>query len=97
VTGAGAAPERGAEAFSQRATPVRVPATNDIGSLGPRVSPNLGPSDLHGACLQSLAKQLGYKDAVTLLLETLQEEKATDEKLPLITRTSSTAQAAKAA
>jgi ferritin-like metal-binding protein YciE len=31
--------------------------------------------------LAALAKQLGQKEAVTLLLETLQEEKATDEKL----------------
>lgn len=31
--------------------------------------------------LCALGKQLGYTDAVTLLLETLAEEKATDEKL----------------
>jgi ferritin-like metal-binding protein YciE len=31
--------------------------------------------------LAALAKQLGYKDALKLLLETLEEEKATDEKL----------------
>ncbi len=31
--------------------------------------------------LAALAKQLGYKDALKLLLETLAEEKATDEKL----------------
>ena len=31
--------------------------------------------------LAALAKQLGYDDALALLLETLQEEKATDEKL----------------
>lgn len=31
--------------------------------------------------LAALAKQLGYKDALPLLLETLEEEKATDEKL----------------
>jgi ferritin-like metal-binding protein YciE len=31
--------------------------------------------------LAALAKQLGYKDALKLLLDTLEEEKATDEKL----------------
>ena len=31
--------------------------------------------------LAALAKQLGYKDALPLLLETLEEEKATDAKL----------------
>ena len=31
--------------------------------------------------LAALAKQLGFKDALPLLLETLEEEKATDEKL----------------
>jgi ferritin-like metal-binding protein YciE len=34
--------------------------------------------------LAALAKQLGQKDAMELLLETLQEEKATDEKLSLL-------------
>jgi ferritin-like metal-binding protein YciE len=34
--------------------------------------------------LTALAKHLGYKEAVKLLLETLQEEKATDEKLSLL-------------
>jgi ferritin-like metal-binding protein YciE len=34
--------------------------------------------------LAALAKQLGQKEAVTLLLETLQEEKATDEKLSML-------------
>ncbi|WP_145477489.1 ferritin-like domain-containing protein [Stenotrophomonas rhizophila] len=47
--------------------------------------------------IAALAKQLGYKDALPLLLATLQEEKATDEKLTLIAKASSGAQAAKAA
>ena len=34
--------------------------------------------------LAALAKQLGYKDALPLILETLEEEKATDEKLTLL-------------
>ncbi|WP_374012578.1 ferritin-like domain-containing protein [Pseudoxanthomonas koreensis] len=34
--------------------------------------------------LAALAKQLGYKDALKLLLETLEEEKATDEKLTVL-------------
>ena len=34
--------------------------------------------------LAALAKQLGYKQALPLLLETLAEEKATDEKLTLL-------------
>jgi len=34
--------------------------------------------------LAALAKQLGYKQALPLLLETLQEEKATDEKLTML-------------
>src|SRR5690606_6025221 len=34
--------------------------------------------------LCALAKQLGYKEALTLLKETLQEEKATDEKLTML-------------
>lgn len=47
--------------------------------------------------IAALAKQLGYKDALPLLLETLQEEKATDEKLTLIAKSSGGAQASKAA
>lgn len=34
--------------------------------------------------IAAMARQLGYKDAVPLLLETLEEEKATDEKLTLL-------------
>ncbi|MDU4094771.1 MAG: DUF892 family protein, partial [Pantoea sp.] len=34
--------------------------------------------------LRALAQKLGYKEAARLLEETLQEEKATDEKLTLI-------------
>ena len=34
--------------------------------------------------LAALAKQLGYKQALPLILETLEEEKATDEKLTLL-------------
>lgn len=34
--------------------------------------------------LAAIAKQLGYKDALRLLLETLEEEKSTDEKLTLL-------------
>lgn len=34
--------------------------------------------------LAALAKNLGYKDAVPLILETLKEEKSTDEKLTLL-------------
>lgn len=34
--------------------------------------------------IAALAKQLGYKDALPYLLETLEEEKATDEKLTLL-------------
>src|SRR5690606_29055806 len=34
--------------------------------------------------LAALAKQLGYKDALPLILETLEEEKATDQKLTLL-------------
>jgi len=34
--------------------------------------------------LAALAKQLGYKDAIPLLLATLKEEKATDEKLTML-------------
>ncbi|AKC87320.1 ferritin-like domain-containing protein [Pseudoxanthomonas suwonensis] len=34
--------------------------------------------------LAALARQLGYKDALPLLLETLEEEKATDQKLTML-------------
>ena len=34
--------------------------------------------------LCAMAKSLGYKDALPLLLETLEEEKATDEKLTML-------------
>lgn len=34
--------------------------------------------------LCAMAKSLGYKDALPLLLETLEEEKATDEKLSIL-------------
>lgn len=34
--------------------------------------------------IAAIAKQLGYSDAITLLLATLEEEKATDEKLTLL-------------
>jgi ferritin-like metal-binding protein YciE len=47
--------------------------------------------------IAALAKQLGYKDALPLLLETLEEEKATDEKLTLIAQSSGNAKPAKAA
>ncbi len=43
--------------------------------------------------IAALAKQLGYKDALPLLLETLAEEKATDEKLTLIAKSSGSSQA----
>jgi ferritin-like metal-binding protein YciE len=36
--------------------------------------------------LAALAKQLGYNDALPLILETLEEEKATDEKLTLLAK-----------
>ncbi len=36
--------------------------------------------------IAALAKQLGYKDALPLLLETLEEEKVTDEKLTMIAK-----------
>lgn len=44
-----------------------------------------------------LGKQLGYKDAVKLLKETLAEEKSTDEKLTLLAESGVNAQAAEAA
>jgi len=46
--------------------------------------------------LAAMAKQLGYKDALPLLLETLQEEKATDEKLTMLAKSGANAQAASA-
>jgi len=36
--------------------------------------------------LATLAKKLGYTDGMTLLLETLEEEKATDEKLTMLAK-----------
>ncbi len=36
--------------------------------------------------LAALAKQLGYTDALPLLLDTLEEEKSTDEKLTLLAK-----------
>jgi len=47
--------------------------------------------------IAALAKQLGYKDALPLLLETLEEEKATDEKLTLLAKSGGNAKAAQAA
>jgi len=44
--------------------------------------------------LAAMAKQLGYKDALPLLLETLEEEKATDEKLTMLAKGGANAQAA---
>lgn len=44
--------------------------------------------------LCELGKQLGYRDAVKLLKETLAEEKATDEKLTLLAESGANAQAA---
>lgn len=44
--------------------------------------------------LAALAKQLGYTDALPLLLETLKEEKSTDEKLTLLAKSGGNAQAA---
>ncbi|MFE3968824.1 ferritin-like domain-containing protein [Stenotrophomonas sp. YIM B13575] len=46
--------------------------------------------------IAALARQLGYKDAVPLLLETLEEEKATDQKLTLLASGGGNANAAKA-
>jgi len=46
--------------------------------------------------IAALARQLGYKDAVPLLLETLEEEKATDQKLTLLASGGGNAKAAKA-
>jgi ferritin-like metal-binding protein YciE len=47
--------------------------------------------------IAALAKQLGYKDALPLLLETLAEEKSTDEKLTLLAKGGGNAKAAQAA
>ncbi|KRG43361.1 hypothetical protein ARC20_09955 [Stenotrophomonas panacihumi] len=44
--------------------------------------------------LAALAKQLGYTDALPLLLDTLKEEKSTDEKLTLLAKSGGNAQAA---
>ncbi|WP_312368127.1 ferritin-like domain-containing protein [Stenotrophomonas sp.] len=46
--------------------------------------------------IAALAKQLGYNDALPLLLETLEEEKATDEKLTMLAKGGGNARAAKA-
>ncbi|NZA28238.1 ferritin-like domain-containing protein [Luteimonas sp. SJ-92] len=47
--------------------------------------------------LCALAKQLGYKDAIPLLQETLDEEKATDEKLTMLAESGGNARAARQA
>lgn len=44
--------------------------------------------------IAALAKQLGYEQAIPLLLETLEEEKATDEKLTLLAESGSNQAAA---
>jgi len=44
--------------------------------------------------LAALAKQLGYTDALPLLLDTLKEEKSTDEKLTLLAKSGGNAEAA---
>lgn len=44
--------------------------------------------------LCALAKELGYKDALPLLLETLEEEKATDDKLTVLAEEGGNARAA---
>lgn len=46
--------------------------------------------------IAAIAKQLGYTDAVSLLLSTLEEEKATDEKLTLLAEQGGNQKAAKA-
>jgi len=46
--------------------------------------------------LAAIAKQLGYKDALKLLLETLEEERMTDEKLTRIAEGGGNQQAAQA-
>ncbi|APP79276.1 YciE/YciF ferroxidase family protein [Xanthomonas hortorum] len=45
--------------------------------------------------IAAIAKQLGYSDAITLLLATLEEEKATDEKLTLLAEQGSNQKASK--
>jgi ferritin-like metal-binding protein YciE len=47
--------------------------------------------------LCAIAKNLGYKDAIKLLKATLEEEKATDEKLTMLAEGGGNQQAAKAA
>src|SRR5690606_6673512 len=47
--------------------------------------------------LCALARQLGYDDALPLLEATLQEEKATDDKLTMLAKGSTNKKAAKAA
>lgn len=47
--------------------------------------------------LCALAKQLGYKDAIPLLKATLEEEKATDEKLTMLAEGGGNQRAAQAA
>lgn len=44
--------------------------------------------------IAAMAKQLGYDKALPLLLETLEEEKATDEKLTMIAKSGGNAKAA---
>ncbi|MCC8538324.1 ferritin-like domain-containing protein [Xanthomonas codiaei] len=46
--------------------------------------------------IAAMAKQLGYADALPLLLATLEEEKATDEKLTLLAEQGGNQKAAKA-
>ncbi|KOR46667.1 hypothetical protein ADT25_06160 [Xanthomonas oryzae] len=46
--------------------------------------------------IAAMAKQLGYADALPLLLATLEEEKATDEKLTLLAEQGGNAKAPKA-
>ncbi len=46
--------------------------------------------------IAAMAKQLGYKDALPLLLETLEEEKATDEKLTMLAQMGGNAEASAA-
>jgi ferritin-like metal-binding protein YciE len=45
--------------------------------------------------IAAIAKQLGYSDAIKLLLATLEEEKATDEKLTLLAEQGGNQKAAK--
>lgn len=46
--------------------------------------------------IAAMAKQLGYADALPLLLATLEEEKATDEKLTLLAEQGGNQKASKA-